>query len=195
MRNNHTLLILCVLTTLITGCAAVVVGGMAATGVALIHDRRSAGTVIDDENIELKASARLLNNAELRQNAHVNVTSYNALVLLTGEAPSLDLKKKIEALVRRVPNVREVYNELRIAGPSAYLSRSSDTLITSKIKTGLIQIRGIPGFDPTRVKIVTENGTVFLMGLLTQQEAQQVSNYTRSVGGVEKVIKIVEYLN
>jgi len=193
--NKFKRMLLCLFIPLTTSCAAIAVGGIAATGVALVHDRRSAGTVIDDESIELKATARLFSDAELRQNTHINTTSYHYLVLMTGEASSLALKKKAEAIVRNIPNVRAVYNELVVSGPSAYLSRSSDVLITSKIKTGLFQITDIPDFDPTRVKVVTENGAAFLMGLLTRQEADQVSNYIRSVGGVEKVIKIVEYIN
>jgi osmotically-inducible protein OsmY len=180
--------------TLLGGCTAVVVGG-AATGVALVHDRRSAGTVIDDEAIELKALAKMLQNDSLRQQTHINITSYNYLVLITGEAPSLKLKNLTESTIRTIPKVREVYNEINIAAPSAFLARSSDALITSKVKTGLLKYSGMPDFDPTRVKIVTENGTVFLMGLLTHKESDTVAEYARTVGGVEKVVKIIEYID
>lgn len=161
---------------------------------AVVHDRRSSGTVIDDEGIELKALAQLLQDENIRQNTHINVTSYNYLTLVTGEATNDALKQRAENIVRRIPNVREVYNEVRIAQPSTFLSRSSDALITSTIKAGLFKFMDMPDFDPTRVKVVTENGVVFLMGLLTEREADQVANYARTVNGVQKVVKIVEYL-
>ncbi|MBT7445582.1 MAG: BON domain-containing protein [Methylococcales bacterium] len=179
---------------ILSGCAAAVIGSAAATGVAVIHDRRSAGAVLDDETIELSALSQILQHEELRQYTHLNVTSYNYLALITGEAPNEALKLVAEKLVKNIDNVRAVYNEVQISAPSAVLSRSSDSLITTKVKTGLFKYINTPKFDPTRVKVVTENGTVFLMGLLTEAEANMVSDYTRTVGGVEKVVKIIEYI-
>jgi osmotically-inducible protein OsmY len=176
----------------LTGCAAAVIGS-AATGAAIVHDRRSAGAVIDDESIELKALARLLRDETLRQQTHINVTSYNTLVLITGEAPTEKLKKQVETSIRKIPNIREIYNEIAVTPPSTFLSRSSDALITSKIKSGLIKYSKTPDFDPTRVKVVTENSIVYLMGLLTRKESKIVADYSRTVGGVKKVIKIIEY--
>ncbi|MBT5230669.1 MAG: BON domain-containing protein [Methylococcales bacterium] len=186
------LIILCF--AILSGCAAAVIGSAAATGVAVIHDRRSAGAVLDDETIELSALSQILQHEELRQYTHLNVTSYNYLALITGEAPNEALKLVAEKLVKNIDNVRAVYNEVQISAPSAVLSRSSDSLITTKVKTGLFKYINTPKFDPTRVKVVTENGTVFLMGLLTEAEANMVSDYTRTVGGVEKVVKIIEYI-
>ena len=149
---------------------------------------------LDDETIELSALSQILQHEELRQYTHLNVTSYNYLALITGEAPNEALKLVAEKLVKNIDNVRAVYNEVQISAPSAVLSRSSDSLITTKVKTGLFKYINTPKFDPSRVKVVTENGTVFLMGLLTEAEANMVSDYTRTVGGVEKVVKIIEYI-
>ena len=170
------------------------VGG-AAVGASALHDRRSTGTVIDDETIELTALKRLYENTDLRQNTHINATSYNYVLLLTGEAPTEQLRSQVEASLRGIEGVRRVHNEIRIAGPSSLSARSSDTLLTSRVKVELFKIRDLPGFDPTRVKVVSEAGTVFLMGLLRPSEAEAVVNTVRRVGGVQRVVKIFEYLS
>ena len=195
MKSNlRPLLITCLTAALIQGCAATVVGG-AAVGASALHDRRSTGTVIDDETIELTALKRLYENTDLRQNTHINATSYNYVLLLTGEAPTEQLRSQVEASLRGIEGVRRVHNEIRIAGPSSLSARSSDTLLTSRVKVELFKIRDLPGFDPTRVKVVSEAGTVFLMGLLRPSEAEAVVNTVRRVGGVQRVVKIFEYLS
>ena len=195
MKSNlRPLLITCLTAALIQGCAATVVGG-AAIGASALHDRRSTGTVIDDETIELTALKRLYENTDLRQNTHINATSYNYVLLLTGEAPTEQLRSQVEASLRGIEGVRRVHNEIRIAGPSSLSARSSDTLLTSRVKVELFKIRDLPGFDPTRVKVVSEAGTVFLMGLLRPSEAEAVVNTVRRVGGVQRVVKIFEYLS
>lgn len=177
--------------TLLAGCAPLVVGGMA-TGASVAHDRRTAGTVLEDQNIELKTSSALSEDPELHEQGHINVTSYNLNVLLSGEVPTGAMKQRAERLARDVARVRRVYNELAIAAPSSMMSRSSDTLITGKVKTKLFGV-DVPGFDPTRVKVVTERGTVYLMGLVTRQEADAAVDVARGTGGVQKVVKLFEY--
>jgi|TARA_R110002111_G_scaffold107734_6_gene166332 osmotically-inducible protein OsmY len=177
--------------SLLSGCAAVAVGG-ATTGVAVVHDRRTAGTVIDDQAIELKALNIFYGVKTIRLNTHVNATSYNGLLLLTGEAPTEQLRQNIIQRVSRIPKVEKVHNEIIIAAPSSLVSRSSDSLITSKSKVALFNVSHIKGFDPTRVKVVTENGVVYLMGLLKQHEVSPVIETIRRVGGVQRVVKLFE---
>lgn len=178
----------------LNGCAPLVVGGTA-TGVAVVHDRRTAGTVIEDQAIELKAMSALRKEEDLYKQSHINVTSYNMMVLLSGETPTEGYKQRAEQIVGGVEKVRRVYNELRVAAPSSMMTRSSDTLITGKVKTSLFRIKGMEGFDPTRVKVVTENGTVYLMGLLTRREGDAVAEEARSIGGVQRVVKLFEYID
>ena len=174
----------------LNGCAAALIGG-AATGASVANDRRTTGTVIEDQSIELKAYQFLEEDQEINKSAHVNVTSYNLVVLVSGEAPNEAARERIINIVRDVPKVTNVYNELTIGAPSTLSSRSSDTLITSKVKTKLF---GMENFDATRVKVVTEKGVVYLMGLLTKDEAERVTEAARRVGGVQKVVKLFQYI-
>jgi len=179
---------------LLQGCAGAVVGG-AATGLTVANDRRTVGTFVDDEIIEVKAVKRLFSDKEIFDNTHINVTAYNNIVLLSGEAPTETLRNKAYNIVLPIPKVRKIHNEVMIAAPSSLLTRSSDTWITAKVKTNLFQIKNAPKFDPTKVKVVSENGTVFLMGILKRSEAELVINATRTVGGVQRVVKLFEYID
>jgi len=177
------------------GCAtpAVLAGGTAA-GVTVVHDRRTPGQVIEDQTIELKAARARNRDPELSKQAHINITSYNGIVLLTGEAPSPELRQRMERLVQEIDHVRRVHNEIAIAAPSAYSARTSDSWITAKVKTALFKVER-EGFDPTRVKVVTEGGVVYLMGLVSRAEADAVVDQVRQVGGVQRVVKVFEYIN
>jgi len=186
--------VVCLLSTL-TGCAPVVIGGAAATGVLVAHDRRTAGTMVDDQTIELKAHRLLSEDKELTKDTHINVTSYNLVATLTGEVPNPQMKAKAGEIVKSIPRVRRVNNELGIAAPSSLMSRASDSVITGKVKVALLKIDELPGFDPTRVKVVTERGTVYLMGLLTHKEAAAVINKSRQVDGVQRVVALFEYID
>ena len=180
--------------SLLQGCAPLVVG-TAATGASVAHDRRTAGTYVEDQSIELKAGSALSDDPDLKAQAHLNVTSFNLVVLLSGEAPSEALRQRAGDIVTRIPKVRRVHNEVQVAAPSSMMTRSSDTLITAKVKTSLFSIKDMENFDPTRVKVVTENGTVFLMGLLTRAEADATASAASGVGGVQRVVKLFEYLD
>jgi len=192
---NRRLLILTLpllIAALLQGCAPVVVGG-AATGVSVVHDRRSAGTAIDDQTIELKALSRVTNDADLNRHTHVSTTSYNRVVLLTGQADSAEYRDRYVELVRTIPLVRRVVNEVQI-GPAASLSeQSNDAFITTRVKLELFKIK-LPDFDPTRVKVVTERGVVYLMGIVRPQEADAVVEKVRYLRGVKQVVKVFEYL-
>jgi len=184
-------LLLCTALVALQGCTAAVVGTGVGTGTAMAYDRRTAGTVLDDQIIELKAWNALEEDQELSSQSHISVTSFNNVVLLTGETPSEALRERAEAIVRGVPKVRHVHNELTLSAPSAILSRSGDTWITSKVKSAMLATEGVPG---TRIKVVTANGTVYLMGLVTREEAEAATETVRRIGGVQRVVKLFEYI-
>lgn len=195
MKSKHfqlpLLILISLLIGMLQGCGQMMVAG-AATGAAAVHDRRTVGTVIDDEGIELKALNALLSDKELYDNTHINVTAYNGVALVSGEAPTEDMRNRVVSIVKDIPKVRRVHNEVLISAPSSLVTRSSDSLVTTKVKIAIFRIEG---FDPTRVKVVTENGTVFLMGLVTRGEGDKAADTTRQVGGVQRVIKIFEYID
>lgn len=186
---RYILLFLVIIT--VQGCAAAVVAG-GATGAAVVVDRRTTGTMIEDESIELKAGQAFRDDAEINENAHWNVTSFNTVVLVSGEAPTEEMKERMGNIVKDLPKVSRVYNELTIAAPSAFVSRSSDSLITSKVKTKLLTL---DNFDGTKVKIVTEKGVVYLMGLVSHEESDRATEAARQVGGVQKVVKLFQYID
>ena len=176
---------------LLQGCAATI-GASAVTGAAVANDRRTAGTILDDQIIEFKVLDVVRLDDELWQQTHVNATSVNNIVLLTGEAPTDELRSRVEALVQQIPKVKRVHNEMVIAAPSSMLSRSSDSWITSKVKMKLISASVE---EASRIKVVTENGSVYLMGLVTQREAENATELSRGVSGVQRVVKVFEYLD
>jgi osmotically-inducible protein OsmY len=193
MFNAIRMTALLVLASILGGCTgALIVGG--ATGISMAHDRRTAGTYVEDQNIELKAMNELAKDKNISSKAHVSVTSYNRIVLLSGEVLDDAMRTRAVELVRRVSNIRKIHNELVIAKPSTLSRRSKDTWITTKIKTKLFNIKR-KNFDPSRVKVVTERGTVYLMGLVTREEAADVVELVRKVAGVRKVVKVFEYTN
>lgn len=187
---KHKLMALLLLSILLLqGCAAAVVTG-ALTGVTIVSDKRTTGTIIDDQGVEFKASSAIRNNKEIYDQSHINITSYNGLVLITGETPTAALKQQVEAEINKIPKVRRIFNELIIAAPSALPSRSSDTWITSKIKTKLAAKQGI---NPFNIKVVTERGIVYLMGIINKAEADQAILVVTQSAGVQRVIKLFEY--
>ena len=175
------------LITQFTACVPVVVGGAAAGG-AMAADRRTSGIYIEDENIELKALKLMETN--LGEHAHVNVTSYNRNVLLTGEVPTAESKTKAESLVKEITNIRNMTNEIAISPKSSIGSRSNDSYLTSKIKTKFVTENKFPA---NYVKVVTENSVVYLIGIVTQAEAEAAAEIARNTSGVTKVVKVFEY--
>lgn len=174
---------------MLQGCATAVVTG-AATGASVAHDRRTTGAVIDDQGIEFKASYALFNNKEIYDQSHINVTSYDGIVLITGETPTEELKARVSAEVQQLPKVRRIHNELAIAAPSALPSRSSDAWITSKVKA---KITTDEQLDPFYVKVVTERGVVYLMGMVSHAESDRAVDIVKKTAGVQRVVKIFEY--
>jgi osmotically-inducible protein OsmY len=176
---------------LLQGCATAIITG-AATGVSLVHDRRTTGAVIDDQGVEFKAALAIFNNKDIYEQSHINVTSYNGIILITGETLTEQLKQQVYDLVRVIPKVRTIHNQLVIAAPSSLPSRSSDAWITSKVKAKITSDRQI---DPFYIKVVTEHGIVYLMGIVNQSESDRAVSITSNSAGVQRVVKIFEYLN
>ena len=180
---------------LLSACSPLMQGTAEITGLALLHERRNADIILLDEQIELKASLELNLNHGIRNQCHWNITAYNGRALITGETPTEFLQQKIIESVRAISGVKSVYNELRIAPVSSYMNRSIDSVISSRVKTALSYIKNLPGFDATRVKVVTENKTVYLMGLVHSNEGQVATEVARREKGVSKVVKIFEYID
>lgn len=188
-KSLRWLILLCLIPHLF-GCAAVAVGGAAAAGTATVVDRRTTGTQVEDQTIEVKAYRALNADTELKEQAHLNVTSYNTVVLLSGETPTDALRQKAVEILKSVDKVTHVYNELTIAAPSSLVSRSSDSYITTKVKTKLFANKDVSGLE---IKVVTEKGIVYLMGLVTKAEATIATDIARQTGGVQKVVKLFQY--
>ena len=192
VRNVRTFSLLMATLMLAQGCTAVIVGG-AATGAAVIHDRRSAGVVLDDQTIEVKAIASIEDDDELGDHSNISATSYNHVVLLTGQAESAVLRQRAADIAGRIWPVKRVVNEV-VIGPSVSLAqKGEDSWITSKVKLELLKV-DLESFDASRVKVVTENNVVYLMGLVTAAEAAAAVEKARWVDGVTKVVKVFEYI-
>ncbi len=186
------LLVIAALGQQLYGCTTAAVGG-AATGVAVIHDRRTAATVLEDQGIELKAMKLLYDHPEIRDHSNISITSYNLKVLLTGEADTREVSDRFADLVSRIQRVERVHNEIVVGPSGTLLDQSNDAYLTAKVKYALLKIKA-KGFDPTRVKVVTSQGTVFLMGLISRREADMVVEKVRFVSGVKRVVKVFEYI-
>lgn len=178
----------------LSACSSVATGGAEITGLSLLHDRRTSRALAIDERIEINASIELNSHDETRKACHFNVTAYNGIVLVSGEAPTEALRDKIISIVRVIPDVKLVHNEVKIGKLSSFATRSHDTLITTKVKTSLSNVKNLPGFDATRVKVVTESGVVYLLGLVHTKEGHIASEVARRESGVKKVVKIFEYI-
>ena len=175
----------------IQGCFGVAATGAAAVSGVAAQDRRTPGSYIDDEIIELRVRAAILGDGGLSSQTHVNATSFNGLVLLTGEAPGDSLRARVTEIARGIPSVRAVQNEIALLAPSTLAERGSDALVTAKVKFALLRD---PELNATQVKVVTERGIVYLMGLLRQGEADRATEIVRRVAGVRSVVKVMEYI-
>ena len=175
----------------LTACVPLVVGGAAVAGGSLFAtDRRTTGAQLEDEGIELRALSRIRSNVGDR--VHVNLTSYNRQVLLTGEVPSAQDKQLVEQIVSRIENVKSVVNELAVMGNSGLRERSSDVLVTGNVKARLLDARDL---HSNAFKVVTERGTTYLMGRVTQREADRATAVVRGTNGVEKGERIFEIIS
>jgi osmotically-inducible protein OsmY len=173
----------------LSGCFPLMLGG-AVTGAMVASDRRTSGTVVEDNAIQLKASNRI--DDALGERVHINTTSYNRQLLLTGEVPSEQDKQLAEKVVSGVENLRGVVNELSVLGNATLTQRSSDTLVTSRVKANLIDAKDL---FANAFKVTTERGTVYLMGRVTQREANRATEVVSGTSGVQRVVRILEIIS
>jgi osmotically-inducible protein OsmY len=188
MRYLSYLLLAAVFASL-QGCPAMFATGVG-TGALMASDRRTTGAFIEDEGIENKALGQI--NAKFKNATHVNVTSFNRHALITGEVPNEETKLEAGRIVAGVQNVKAVTNELVIAGTTGITSRSSDSIITADVKLRFLNNKA---FQADHIKVITENGTVFLMGLVYRKEAAAAAEIASTTGGVLRVVKVFEYLD
>ena len=174
----------------LTACVPLLLGGAVGGGALIATDRRTSGTQLEDEGIELRALSRL--RSALGERSHVNLTSYNRQVLLTGEAANEQDKQQIQQTVAGVENVSTIVNELAIMGNSTLTQRSSDALVTGRVKATLVDARDL---SANAFKVVTERGTTYLMGRVTQREADRGTEVVRSTPGVQKVVRMFEIIS
>jgi len=174
----------------LTACIPLVVGGTLLGGSLVASDRRTSGTQLEDEGIELRGSSRLRSNVGDR--VHVNVNSYNRQVLLTGEVPTLQDKQLVEQIISKVENVRSVVNELAVMGNTSLTQRSSDVLVTGRVRAMLVDAKDL---FANSFLVVTERGTTHLMGRVTQREADRGTAVARATPGVQKVVRIFEIIS
>ncbi|HEY5366121.1 MAG TPA: BON domain-containing protein [Casimicrobiaceae bacterium] len=172
----------------LSACAPIIVAGAAAGAALIATDRRSAGAQVDDQAIETKAGARA--GAQWGERIHLNVTSYNGIVLLTGEAPNAATRTAIADMVHTIDRVRSVQNEMVVAPPTAMSSRTNDTYITSKVKARFVEENRFPA---NHVKVVTERQVVYLMGIVTHPEADAATDIASRTTDVVRVVKVFEY--
>lgn len=188
-RSLCTVLAVTALAAGLSACAPIIVGGAVVGGMIAV-DRRTAGTQVEDEGIELRAANRI--RETLGDRAHVNVTSFNRQALLTGEVSSAQDRQKVEQIMAQVENTRSVVNDLAVMPPSSFSQRSNDTFITGKVRASLVDARDI---SANSFKVVTERNIVYLMGRVSQREAQRATEIARGVGGVSKVVRVFEIVS
>jgi len=175
-----------VVVSALPACAPLVVGGVMVGGAMMAADRRSSGAQVDDQAIELNAAKRV---GELTTLGNVTVTSYNRLVLLTGQVPAQADRARVEEAVKRLPNVRNVVNELTVGANSSMSTMSNDSYISGKVKASFFDAKDL---QANSLKVVTEQGIVYMMGIVTEREATRATEITRSVPGVQKVVRVFE---
>lgn len=176
-----------------SGCAAVVVGGAAATTAKVAHDRRSTGAFVEDQELFLEAVGLYNDDKELAAKSKIDISVYNRQVLLIGQAENMEIVESFAQRVGAIPHVNRVFNEVAVGAAPTLGESTSDAYLTARVKVDLFRV-DIKGFDPTRVKVSTSLGSVYLMGLLTPTEADAVVEKVRFVSGVKRVVKLFEYI-
>ena len=184
------LVLLIALSPLLQSCIPLLVGAGVGAGVMMAEDRRTSATLLEDQTIEIKARNRI--TEKYGEQANVSVTSFNRFVMLTGQASTEEIRQDLSVLVLEVPNVRNIQNEIVVGGASSATSRASDALLTSRVKGRLAQNKEV---SANNIKVVSENGTVFLMGLVTRAEADLAAQTAATTSGAQRVVKVFEYLD
>lgn len=178
-------------TLLLNGCASMI-GATSDQPIQEDRSSRTTGSLIDDELIEIKALVNIGKASQELQQSHISVTSYNGVVLISGQVPSEQAKRLAGSTVSQLNKVRKVHNELQIAGPTSTIVRANDTWLTAKVKSKMLADKDLKAMG---IKIVTENGIVYLLGLVENQQAQRAVDITRNTVGVQKVVKMFEYID
>lgn len=184
------LLLLLAIAFSLQGCIFVVGAAAGAAGVAVVYDHRKLEKIVLDEKIAKKAAEKLQAMLSDREKTHIAVTCFNQVVLLSGEATTPALRQEAEELVRTVPDIKRIYNQIMIKAPSSTLTQASDSWITTKIKTQMLATEGL---QSGTIKVVTENGTVYLLGIVSKEQAEIAVDIARQVQGVQRVMKIFQY--
>jgi osmotically-inducible protein OsmY len=173
------------------GCVFVAGAAAGAAGIAVVYDHRKLEQIMQDQKITNKIADKITNNPNLNnEKSHIDVTTFNQVVLLTGETTTEDYRQEAEEIARNTPHVTRVYNQITIKGATSSLTRASDSWITTKIKTEMLATKGL---QSGTIKVVTENGSVYLMGIVTHQQADIAVDIARQVSGVQRVMKIFQY--
>jgi osmotically-inducible protein OsmY len=191
MKSNVCLAaLLVILAPVLQSCIPLLVGAGVGAGVMVAEDRRTNATILEDQTIEVRAKNRIAE--KYGEQGNMAVTSFNRFILLTGQAPTEEIKQDVVVLVLEVPNVRNVQNEIIVGGNSSTTTHASDALLTSRVKGRLSQNKDV---GASHVKVVSENGSVFLMGLVTRAEADSASQTAATTSGAQRVVKVFEYLD
>lgn len=177
---------------LLQGCVGALIAGGATTGVVVAKDRRTVGSQVDDQSIEVKLQKEYSDRTDISRISHVSFFSMNGIVLMVGQTPHQKHSQEIKAMADRIDGVRKVYNEIKVSEPTSYGTRTNDTWITSKVRTMLVAEKN---FDSSHIKVITENSQVYLMGLVTKDEGELAVEIARNVSGVTRVIRAFEYVN
>lgn len=180
---------------ILTACSSVGHNLAELTGLSFLHDRRDSAAIATDESIEDSGIIALHRLDDVKDKSHINITSYNAKVLITGEAETEDIREKIISNIRIISGVKLVHDELIIAPVSSMQSRSEDSLLTIRVKDALAEIDNMPGFDATRVKVISENKVVYLMGIVHEEEGMIAAKTVQKVDGVKKIVAVFEYID
>lgn len=183
-------LLIIMLSLTLQGCIFVAGAAAGAAGIAVVYDHRKLSQIMADQTVVNTIGDKIKHDANLNQKTHINVACFNQIVLLTGEAPTPGLRQQAEALARETANVKRVYNEITVKAPSSSLTRASDAWITTKIKTELLATKDLKSGS---IKVVTENGSVYLMGMVSRDQADVAADIARQVSGVQRVLKIFQY--
>ena len=191
MKSTFRLVALLVaLAPFLQSCIPLLIGAGVGAGVMMAEDRRTSATVLEDQTIEIRARNRI--TEKYAEQVNISVTSFNRFVMLSGQAPTEEIRQDVSVLVLEVPNVRNVQNEIVVGGNSSATSRASDALLTSRVKGRLAQNKDV---GASHVKVVSENGTVFLLGLVTRAEGESASQTAATTGGAQRVVKVFEYID
>jgi osmotically-inducible protein OsmY len=190
--NIKSMAIIMSISILLQSCIFVAGAAAGAAAIAVVYDHRTLQSSLEDQQLANKAAKKMKLIASLRDESHIEVTTFNHTALLTGETPNPEWRKEAEHLTISIPGISRVYNQITIQGPTSSLTRASDAWITAKIKSQMLAMQNLKS---SSIKVVTENGTVYLMGSVTHQQADIAVDIARQAAGVQKVVKIFQYRN